>query len=274
MPDLHRMYRPIQPPDAGRAAAAYREAFPSPALAPFVACFWTMEETVGAIHRVVPDGCMDMLFEWRPDRPDVRRSICGAFDRPFDAASAAAGRRYFGIRFFPGGLYRLFRVPSAEFTDRLVPLDDVAGAQGRLLAERLSECGTFAERVAAAERFLLDALRRGTLPETDAAFGNALYELFRSEGAAPIAELARSSGVGERALNRLFGRWTGLAPKTFARIVRFQLVLSGLERGFGPDDWAGAAARYGFADQAHLIRDFRSLYGDSPAAAGRSLVRR
>ncbi len=32
----------------------------------------------------------------------------------------------------------------------------------------------------------------------------------------------------------------------------------------GPPDWAGLAAELGYADQAHLIRDFTTITGISP----------
>ncbi|MDF2719546.1 MAG: hypothetical protein K0R28_6471, partial [Paenibacillus sp.] len=99
MPDLHRLYRPTQPWDAGRAAASYRESLPSSSLAPYIACFWGMDQQSGGDsgtgHRVVPDGCMDMLFQWLPDGRIVRSSLCGAFWTPFDALPSSGSTRYF-----------------------------------------------------------------------------------------------------------------------------------------------------------------------------------
>lgn len=276
MPELHRLYRPTQPWDAGRAAASYRESPPSPLLAPYIACFWGMDQQPGADsgtgHRVVPDGCMDMLFQWLPDGRIVRSSLCGAFGTPFDALPSSGCIRYFGIRFFPGGLYRLLPIPSVEFTDRLLPLEDIPGAPALELVERLPFCSSFEEQTIVAERCLLTAARQLQPLETDPGFGSALFDLFRSGGAMPVSELSVRGAVSERHLHRLFMKWTGIGPKAFGRIIRFQTILADMKRC--PDsrpDWADKAVKFGYADQAHFIRDFKSLYGQPPEEALRAM---
>jgi AraC-like DNA-binding protein len=56
----------------------------------------------------------------------------------------------------------------------------------------------------------------------------------------------------------------GLAPETAARLVRFEQVWRRLDDG-GPAHWDRIAADVGYADQSHLIRDFREFTGGSPA---------
>lgn len=275
MPELYPLYRPTQPRDAGRAAATYREVPPSPPLSPYIVCFWGMEQHPGSGsgtgHRVVPDGCMDMLFQWLPDGRIVRSSLCGAFGTPFDALPSCRRVRYFGIRFFPGGLYRLLRIPAAEFTDRLVPLEDIPGAAYSELAERLSRCRLFEEQTIAAERHLLQMAGSLQPLDCDPNFGNALYELLRSGGSMPVSELSARGAISERHLHRLFVKWTGLGPKPIGRIVRFQAILDSVSGCSDDGDWAGTAAAFGYADQAHFIRDFKSLYGQPPTEAVRAM---
>jgi AraC-like DNA-binding protein len=57
----------------------------------------------------------------------------------------------------------------------------------------------------------------------------------------------------------------GLAPKTAARLVRFNAVWRHLDRR-RPLDWADLARQTGYADQAHLVRDFRQFTGTTPTA--------
>jgi AraC-like DNA-binding protein len=226
----------------------------------------------GTGHRVVPDGCMDMLFQWLPDGRIVRSSLCGAFWTPFDALPSSGSTRYFGIRFFPGGLYRLLRIPSVEFTDRLLPLEDIPGAPAFELAERLPCCSSFEERTIVAERCLLAAAKQQQPLDSDPSFGNALFDLFRSGGTMPVRELSVRGAVSERHLHRLFMRWTGIGPKSFGRIVRFQTILADMKRcSDSRCDWADTAVKFGYADQAHFIRDFKSLYGQPPEEAMRAM---
>lgn len=275
MNDLFRLYRPIQPSDAGRAQAAYRELPPCAALSPFVACYWGMERQGGSAagYTVVPDGCTDMLFQWVPGGAAVRSSLCGTFETPFEAISSPERTRYFGIRFFPGGLYRLLGIPASEYSGRLLPLNLVLDAAVNELTEKLSGCLTFEEQTAVADTFL--SKRAGTIrrPDIDPNFGNALRDLLVSGGVIPVSELASRCAVSERQLHRLFVKWTGLGPKPLGRIVRFQRVLESLNGGAPDADWAGTALAFGYADQAHMIRDFKSLYGKTPAEAARATIR-
>lgn len=83
------------------------------------------------------------------------------------------------------------------------------------------------------------------------------WQIYRHHGNIKIEELARNEGLSTRHLQRLFNEWTGLSPKTFCRIVRFHFTLKPLkESKFDLD---------GFSDQAHFIREFRTLTGITPS---------
>lgn len=74
------------------------------------------------------------------------------------------------------------------------------------------------------------------------------------------------SQLGEHAhLVERFHEEVGIGPKAVARMVRFNRALT-LARTEKDPDWADIAALCGYADQAHLIRDFRALAGETPAA--------
>jgi transcriptional regulator GlxA family with amidase domain len=85
----------------------------------------------------------------------------------------------------------------------------------------------------------------------------------RSDGAAPIASVARAQGLGSTRLERIFLRQVGLTPKHVARIARLQRALGAASPPVALADLAGRA---GYADQAHLTRDFAQLIGRPPGA--------
>jgi AraC-like DNA-binding protein len=83
-----------------------------------------------------------------------------------------------------------------------------------------------------------------------------------------VRDVAAALGVGERRLERAFDRCVGLSPKTLARVLRFREVVEriGRLRDRGTDaGWTAIAFDAGYADQSHLIRDFRELAGVTPA---------
>jgi transcriptional regulator GlxA family with amidase domain len=62
-----------------------------------------------------------------------------------------------------------------------------------------------------------------------------------------------------------FNTEVGIGPKALARMVRFNRALA-LAKAAATPDWAGIAVECGYADQAHLVREFRGFAGSSPTA--------
>ena len=72
-------------------------------------------------------------------------------------------------------------------------------------------------------------------------------------------------GVGERRLEQLFRSHVGLRPKAACRLARFRTTVARLRQH--PDtSWTALAFDGGYADQSHLVHEFRALSGLTPAA--------
>ncbi len=92
----------------------------------------------------------------------------------------------------------------------------------------------------------------------------AAAHLFQQRGTLRIQQLAIKSGLSTRQFERRFAESTGIAPKLFGRITRFQMALDG--KLSAPDrTWLSIAHEFGYHDQMHMIRDFHGLGGASPA---------
>jgi transcriptional regulator GlxA family with amidase domain len=144
---------------------------------------------------------------------------------------------------------------------QVVDLVDVLGAAGRRLAEQLRETQKWRRRFALMDQFLLRRLARGPRPSREV--GWAWERLVATGGAVPIGQLATEVVWSHRHLIVRFRQQVGLAPKTAARLVRFEAVLRRLDER-RPLDWGQVAIAAGYADQAHLIRDFRQFAGTTP----------
>jgi len=70
-------------------------------------------------------------------------------------------------------------------------------------------------------------------------------------------------GWSRRHLLGRFREHTGLPPKVFARILRFQRAAALMTRPGGPS-LCEIALDCGYYDQAHLNRDFREFSGRTP----------
>jgi transcriptional regulator GlxA family with amidase domain len=92
----------------------------------------------------------------------------------------------------------------------------------------------------------------------------AWQRLCQSGGHIPIAQLAAEVGWTRRHLLTRFREQIGLAPKTVARVIRFQRALQLLQRPVSRPSVGGVAQLTGYSDQAHLTREFRALTGVTP----------
>ena len=236
---------------------------PGPHLSPFVRNYWTLQAT-GACwrQRVVPDGCIDLLFvRYRPT-DDFRAFVVGTMTRPiFEDLTAHA--EYLGVRFAPGGFGHFFRTPAGELTDRIVPLDSLSTMS--TLAEQLADAPNVQKRLSVLE----DALNQQFLFEKrDPILTKVLEIISAGQGAVTIAPLARTVGWSPRHLHRVVRESVGVGPKTFCEIVRFKNALR-LLRGRPRPELLQVALEAGYYDQAHFIHDFHRFYGSSPSTVCR-----
>jgi AraC-like DNA-binding protein len=190
------------------------------------AVVWSNTPDPDGVGRVLPDGCMDLL--WHEGRllvagPDTQAFLTG------DGPGAWAG-----IRFYPGTAPVLLW-PASEvrrLADRVHAAPDPASG----LEEVALRQAAGAEPPDPVLRHVVTALDAGR----------------------PVAATADELGLGARQLHRRSLAAFGYGPKTLARILRLRRALA-LARDGVP--FADTAARSGYADQAHLARDVRELAG-------------
>jgi AraC-like DNA-binding protein len=120
------------------------------------------------------------------------------------------------------------------------------------------QSGSSSERIACIERFLLQNLRQD---REDPVFSHASSWLRRNPGLR-IRKLASLLDISERHLSRGFRGMYGTSPKQYARVARIEKVIAARKRGL---DWTDVAYTCGFTDQAHLIHDFGTIVGGTPA---------
>ena len=81
--------------------------------------------------------------------------------------------------------------------------------------------------------------------------------------------LASQVNLSISQLERMFTRHVGVGPKLLARQTRV-CALAAEATTLANPGWALLAARYGYADQAHLAREFRELTGLTPSSLARA----
>jgi AraC-like DNA-binding protein len=196
-----------------------------------------------------------ILFSLGPDLLVDGRRIgsfaAGLYDRPVVTGhfGEQAGLQ---LDVTPLGARGLFGVPMDELFNRTVALEDVLPG-ARELVERLAEApdpmAVLDERLAAGAAQVPGEVR------------HAYARLVASHGRVRVEDLARETGWSRRHLAERFRHEIGMPPKAFARVLRFERAVELLRAGH---PLADAAFSAGYADQPHMNRDFRALYGAPP----------
>lgn len=217
------------------------------------------------------DGHASILFE-------LGRT-CDASGRWFDDSSAlcatvvgpmtGVGRieggdrpEMLGICFRPGRVSSLLGVPMRELIDRSVALDSLWGTGGALLAAEL--CGLDeAHRIDRLEAVLLARLARGRQWTGSVDVHGLAAAVLGRNGRVTVDGMAHAAGVSRQHLSREFRERIGVPPKLYSRLARFHAGLAYVGRPTSVN-WACAAADTGYADQSHMIAEFRQFSGLTP----------
>jgi AraC-like DNA-binding protein len=243
-------------------ATDYRELAPPPALATFVDRLWVQRIGPGEgtfTQPVLPDGAIDVV--------DLgTRLVVAGPATGTKTLTLTPGEVTVGARFRPGAAPGLVGVSSAELRDRDVAVADLWGPAGATVAARSGEAvatGSWQARLRVVVRGLVDRLVDARAPDP---VGLGITALLAGQPGRPLRAIAEDVGLSDRQLRRRVEDSVGLAPRTLARIVRFQRFLDAA-RAAGPGrHLARLAADAGYADQAHLTRESRDLTGLPPAA--------
>ncbi|MFD5077339.1 DUF6597 domain-containing transcriptional factor [Streptomyces sp. NPDC058371] len=249
------------------ARVRFRRHEPAEPLRPYLEHYWLIDWdlTEPYASHVVPHPSVNIVFQrYAGQEPfsEVSGIGLGLFTQKLEGRG-----RVCGIQFRPGG-FRPFAPerPLTSLTGERIPLGAVfpspEGAARAAVDAVLTPDDEHA-RVAALDAFLLD---RGPAPDPQADLAMALVDRIRRDRAIRrVADFARAEGMSVRALQRLFSAYVGVGPKWIILRYRIHEALERAETSHEVD-WAGLAADLGYADQAHLVRDFTATVGVPPTA--------
>ena len=201
---------------------------------------------------------MDLLFDFTTVG-SRRSSVIGTMSRPL-IVTTTGPVDLLGVRFRPGGLSAFLTLDATELTDARADLTNFWGQSAGETWQRLGEA-TAANRI----WFLQEALvaRTNGRIETDPFIDHCVARIEAVCGGLRIGDLEKSTGLSTRQLERKFARHLGISPKTFSRVVRFKSVAAVTAKS-DPPDWVTLAGDFGYADQPHLVREFKAFSGLTP----------
>jgi AraC-like DNA-binding protein len=246
----------------------YEEWPPGRALEGIVTALWrvTGDPSKMPPSQVLPDGHVELVLNlgapvdlagpaFTGDQP--RHSVVGLvscslrldYRGPIDT---------FGIRFHPARGPGFFGLRAPALSEKVLPLGQVCPTLDRSLSNLVAQRGRLESQ---ADRAQLEAIlleqRPRALPQ-DPEIVRVVDRLAAAGDTPSIAVLARDVGISPRQLQRRFLAAVGVTPKRFVRLIRFARVWQ--VASMQPEEaWASLAVEHGYADQAHLVREFRAF---------------
>jgi AraC-like DNA-binding protein len=247
-------------------------------LTAYVDTLWASERNALPHRREfnLPTGCADIVIPLLDgqaitrfaDADDAQGThfhgavIQGAQDRTYQRSTEGASS-VVGVHFKPGGAAAFFAGALPDLRNRTVLLEEVWGPSAAALRQELQDTAGLHARLLRLEAYLLARLKHAASP--DAVAFAALHAFAQEPTRAAIEPVQRASGLGPAQFIARFEQAVGLTPKRYARVLRFNSLIEGL--ALKPaSDWAQVAADAGYADQSHLIREFKRLAGITPTA--------
>jgi AraC-like DNA-binding protein len=238
----------------------FRRREPAPPLRPYLEHYWLIDWDLDEPYasHVVPHPSVNIVFQ-RYEGQDPFAELAGIGLGLFTQKLEGRGR-VCGIQFRPGGFRPFFPGhPVTRWTGRRIRL---AGTDPTPVLSPDDEDA----RVAALDTCLLGL---GPHPDPQADRAMTLVDRIRTDRTIRrVADFARAEGVSVRVLQRLFAAYVGVGPKWVILRYRIHEALERAETS-ADVDWAALAADLGYADQAHLVRDFTTTVGVPPTTYAR-----
>jgi AraC-like DNA-binding protein len=195
-----------------------------------------------------------------------RAVVVGPSTRRLADLVLRGGLDVFTVQFRPAGFCKRFCTPMNEFADQAYDARSVIGPALAELEQRLADASSFEERTCVAGDFLRQRLNEIGRPDGVPSSPTVFVE----RGAISVGDAAAKAGLSVRQFERRFCRRVGVAPKLYARIVRFNAALAA-EASTTRRQWTDIADAFGYYDQMHMIRYFEDFAGESPMAFMRRL---
>ncbi len=249
----------------------YSECEVDPALSPWLLSYWYFrlhgEPSADTPFTVWPDGCLSIAFIPFPV-PGPRILATGprvtAMQPPLRANSVLLG-----LRLWPDVIHDVTGIEARAFRDALGP---AAAALATVFAPLLEPVSGL--RALEPAKPVFDAALRSmsaTWRAPDPAVRRAVRYIVAQRGEVEMSAVATEAGLSLRQVQRRFLERTALTMREWARVRRLRESLALKMRGV--EGWSAVAASAGFADHAHLTREFVALTGMAPTGAARLLDR-
>ncbi|WP_276368785.1 helix-turn-helix domain-containing protein [Chryseolinea sp. H1M3-3] len=217
-------------------------------------------------ERILPDGGTQLIitfgetgreFIWKRDRSRIiHTALIGLRQIPITSRLLKTGVTIY-VRFKPGGLFTVTGLDYSKVSWPAVYAEEVFNASFGSLLRRLIAHETPNEAAESVFQYFKNEARHGSQT-------GPLVRFFLEHSHLSLDEINKRTGYSSKYLTILFKRHTGMTPKLFQRVIRFNKVIEDMNSFKREIDWATLVYNHRYHDQAHFIKDFKEFSGWTP----------
>lgn len=233
-----------------------RHHLPSEKLADFVEHYWLIDWDLRGqapfISEVLPHPSVHLVLE------RGRSGVFGVVRGKYSHFLKDTGK-VFGVKFRIGAFYPIAGFPISRLTDSSMSIASIFDVDGEELTKDVLSLGSDEAMIERLETFL-----HPYLPEKD----NIVEELNRISATVEtnpeirkVEDLMAILPYSKRHLQRIFQQYVGVSPKWLIQRYRLHEAADLVAKSA---DWARLAVDLGYFDQAHFIKDFKAMIGQTP----------
>ncbi len=262
---LHKIYSPITATPF-RCGNTYKEYEPCRALKSYIRCFWGTEKPVSQgtsniqmQSLIIPDTCMDIIFNVDFTNNIINSSFCGINDSSFTVSNENKSNKListFAIRFYPWSAVIFSEDSMRDTKNSFFDADCHFYKLKKEMEPLLFEITDIKSRIEVAEKYLLKHI---CFKHCSPVVYEAVGEILDKKGNAQIDRLSNLVYISTRQMERLFKDNIGISPKRLSTLIRYQYLWNDIvfSSNFQVQD---AVFKYGYTDQAHMMREFKRFH--------------
>lgn len=252
----------------------YQEYTPGLRLMPYVKCYYVYESEMEVPFEdtVFPSGHIEIIFNlgtgsWQTAPHDTfittpSIELWGQITRPLLVRSVGRNTML-GVRLFPHAAALLLQDKVDQYNNQVADLSEVTGTPVKTLHQQLLHTPSRRKAIGLVEAFLTARLIGHSKKQDKLSLvSHVMQEIVQPGFFDNIDNVAARYGITARYLQKLFLQYTGLTPKLYSKINRFQSSLRLVNRQ--GSSLTAIAYDCGYFDQSHFIREFKSFTGYTP----------
>ncbi len=238
-----------------------------------VECYWYVKDNPEDVMILPPAISNDIIFNLKPpttifiDRNEkyfLAGNYFSGVRTKFFHLDQHGSFEIYGLRFKPWVMALFFNVPISKLVNAFLPIDE-NNKQLIIFNELQKRLGCELSEAATVEQFDNFLLSNYSFEGKQQIMLKSIFNASSLNSKLSVRQLALKANLSISSIERLFKRYIGITPNILFRILRYSEIWNALN---DPEysSWADIVYSCGYFDQAHFIKEFKTLTGKSPSS--------